>query len=93
VRLDFFTWAMRSQGAELIPKLFCEAFCQIHELHFQMKATRVLHNNFGCYNFAYRKGVLFLALAYRSESSNEWEKEWFYMKNDLKERLRAPRGG
>jgi hypothetical protein len=35
--------------------------------------------NFGCYNFAYRRGSMFSALAYRSK----WEKEWFYMKNDL----------
>jgi hypothetical protein len=50
-----------------------------------MKATRGLHNNFGYYNFAYRRGALFLALAYRSKWLNEWAKEWFYMKNVLKE--------
>jgi hypothetical protein len=29
---------------------------------------------------------MFLALAYRSKWPNEWAKEWFYMKNNLKER-------
>jgi hypothetical protein len=48
-----------------------------------MKATRGLHNNFGCYNFAYRRGSMFPTLAYQSKWPNEWAKEWFYMKNDL----------
>jgi hypothetical protein len=56
-----------------------EAFSHINELHFQTKATRGFNNNFGCYNFTYRRGSMFLALAYRSK----WAKEWFYMKNDL----------
>jgi hypothetical protein len=51
-----------------------------------MKATRGLHNNFGYYNFAYQKGVLFLALAYRSKWLNEWAKEWLFMNDDLEER-------
>jgi hypothetical protein len=50
-----------------------------------MKATRVLDKNFGYYNFAYRRGVMFPALAYRSKWPNEWAREWFYMKNDLNE--------
>jgi hypothetical protein len=29
---------------------------------------------------------MFLALAYRSKWPNEWTKEWFYMKSDLKAR-------
>jgi hypothetical protein len=86
VWLGVFIWAMWSQGVEPDVGAFCEAFCQIHELHFQTKATRGLHNNFGCYNFAYRRGALFSALAYRCKWLNEWAKEWFYMKNDLKER-------
>ena len=53
VRLEIFVWVVRSQGVELDAEAFREAFGQIHELHFQMKATRGLHNNFGCYNFAY----------------------------------------
>jgi hypothetical protein len=78
---------MWSQGVESDAKALCKAFYQIHELHFQTKATNNLHNNFGCYNFAYRRGALSPALAYRSKWPNEWVKEWFYMKNDLKECL------
>jgi hypothetical protein len=83
VRLGIFIWAIQSQGVGLDAEAFCEAFSQIHEQHFQTKAARSLHNNFGCYNFAYQRGSIFLALAYRSKWSNEWAKEWFYMKNDL----------
>jgi hypothetical protein len=83
VRLGIFIWVVRIQGVEPNTK----AFCEIHELHFQTKATRGLHNNFGCYNFAYRKGAMFPALAYRSKWLNEWANERFYMKNDLKERV------
>jgi hypothetical protein len=36
-----------SQSVEPDAEAFCEAFSQIHELHFQTKATRGLHNNFG----------------------------------------------
>jgi hypothetical protein len=50
-----------------------------------MKATNGLHNNFGCYNFSYRRGALPSALSYQSKWLNEWAKEWFYMKNNLKE--------
>jgi hypothetical protein len=33
-----------------------EAFCRVHELHYQTKArAEGLHENFGCYNFTYRK--------------------------------------
>jgi hypothetical protein len=53
VRLGIFIWAIRSQGIEFDAQDFCEAFSHILELHFQTKATRGLHNNFGCYNFAY----------------------------------------
>jgi hypothetical protein len=85
VRLGIFIRAVRSQGVESDAEALCEAFCHIHELHFQMKATNGLHNNFGCYNFAYRRGALSLALAYQSKWSNACAKEWFYMKNNLKE--------
>jgi hypothetical protein len=53
VRLGIFIWAVRSQGVE--PN--AEAFSHIHELHFQMKETRGLHNNFECYNFVTGKGL------------------------------------
>jgi hypothetical protein len=52
VRLSVFIWALRSQGTD--PN--AEAFCRVHELHYQTKAREDgLHENFGCYNFAYRK--------------------------------------
>jgi hypothetical protein len=86
VHLEIFIWVVRSEGIDPDAEAFCEAFSQIHELHFQTKATRGLHNNFGCYNFAYRRGAMFLALAYRNKWSNEWAREWFYMKIDLNER-------
>jgi hypothetical protein len=73
VCLGIFIWVVRSQGIKLDTGAFYEAFSHIHELHFHTKATRGLHNNFGCYNFAYRRGSMFPILAYRSK----WEKEWF----------------
>jgi hypothetical protein len=87
VCLGIFIRVVRSYGIEFDAEAFCEAFSHIHELHFQTKATSGLHNNFSCYNFAYRRGSMFLALAYRSKWPNEWTKEWFYMKNDLTERV------
>jgi hypothetical protein len=50
VRLSIFIWALWSHGMDAN----VEAFCRVHELHYQTKA-RVdgLHKNFGCYNFAY----------------------------------------
>jgi hypothetical protein len=54
VRLSIFIWALRSQGVE--PR--AEALCRVHELHYQTKAREDgLHENFGCYNFAYRKDM------------------------------------
>jgi hypothetical protein len=53
VHLGIFTWDVRSQGIEVDAEAFCKVFSHIHELHFQTKATRGLHNNFGCYNFVY----------------------------------------
>jgi hypothetical protein len=47
-----FHWDVRSQGVELDAEAYCEAFSQVHELHFLTKATRGFHNNFGCYNLA-----------------------------------------
>lgn len=70
VRLRIIIWAVRSQGVGISDEALCEAFCQVHELHFQTKATGGLHNNFGCYNFAYRRGVMSPAPAYRSKWLN-----------------------
>jgi hypothetical protein len=54
VWLSVFIWALRSQGVEPL----AEAFCRVHELHYQTKAREDgLHENFGCYNFAYRKDM------------------------------------
>jgi hypothetical protein len=62
VRLSIFIWALRSQGMD--PN--AEAFCRVHELHYQTKdrADR-LHENFGCYNFAYRKDTKAPVLSYQ----------------------------
>jgi hypothetical protein len=50
VRLSVYIWALRSQG--MSPD--AEAFCRVHELHYQTKARADgLHETFGCYNFAY----------------------------------------
>jgi hypothetical protein len=64
VRLSVYIWALRSQGVEP----FSEGFCQVHELHYQTKARKDgLHENFGCYNFAYRKSTKFPVISYRSK--------------------------
>jgi hypothetical protein len=47
-----------------------------------------LHENFGCYNFAYRKTTKFLVISYRSKWPAGWKSEWFYVKvDDDKEKL------
>jgi hypothetical protein len=64
VRLNIFIWALRSQGMD--PNV--EAFCRVHELHYQTKAKDDgLHENFGCYNFAYRKDMKAPVLSYRTK--------------------------
>jgi hypothetical protein len=64
VRLGVFIWALRSQGVEPL----AEAFCRVHELHYQTKAREDgLHENFGCYNFAYRKDMKTLVISYRTK--------------------------
>jgi hypothetical protein len=83
VRLSVYIWALRSQGKSVN----AEGFCQVHELHYQMKA-RVdgLHKNFGCYNFAYRKDTKAPVIGYRTKWSTGWTSEWFYVKADEKQR-------
>ena len=68
---------------------FAEGFCRVHELHYQTKARKDgLHENFGCYNFAYRKTTKFPVISYRSKWSAGWKSEWFYVKvDDDKEKL------
>jgi hypothetical protein len=79
VRLSVYIWALRSQGVEP----FAEGFCRVHELHYQTKAREDgLHENFGCYNFAYRKNTKFLVITYRTKWPAGWKTEWFYVKVD-----------
>jgi hypothetical protein len=55
----------------------------VHELHYQTKATGDgLHENFGCYNFAYRKTTKFPVISYQSKWPAGWKSEWFYIKVD-----------
>jgi hypothetical protein len=79
VRLSVYIWALRSQGMEP----FAEGFYRVHELHYQTKARGDgLHENFGCYNFAYRKSTKFPVISYRSKWPAGWKSEWFYVKVD-----------
>jgi hypothetical protein len=83
VRLSIFIWVLRSQGMSLD----AEAFYRVHELHYQTKARADgLHENFGCYNFAYRKDTKAPVLSYRTQWPTGWKNEWFYMKADEKKR-------
>jgi hypothetical protein len=68
---------------------FAEGFCRVHELHYQTKAKGDgLHENFGCYNFAYHKTTKFPVINYRSKWPAGWKSEWFYVKvDDDKEKL------
>jgi hypothetical protein len=79
VRLSVYIWALRSQAVEP----FADSFCRLHELHYQTKARKDgLHENFGCYNFAYRKTTKFPVISYRSKWPAGWKSEWFYVKVD-----------
>jgi hypothetical protein len=81
VRLSVFIWALRSQG--MSPH--AEAFCRVHELHYQTKARADgPHENFGCYNFAYWKDTKAPVLSYHTKWPTGWKSEWFYMKADGK---------
>jgi hypothetical protein len=83
VRLNVFIWALRSQGIDLN----AEAFCRVHELHYQTKAREDgLHENFGCYNFAYRKYMKTLVVSYCTKWPTGWKNEWFYVKADEKKK-------
>jgi hypothetical protein len=72
VRLSVFIWALRSQGVEPLAK----AFCRVHKLHYQTKAKEDgLHENFGCYNFAYRKDMKTPVISYRTKWLTGWKNE------------------
>jgi hypothetical protein len=79
VWLNVYIWALRSQGVEP----FAEGFCRVHELHYPTKARGDgLHENFGCYNFAYHKTTKFSVISYRSKWPAGWKSEWFYIRID-----------
>jgi hypothetical protein len=81
VRLSVYIWALRSQGVEPL----AEGFYRAHELHYQTKAREDgLHENFGCYNFAYRKDAKSPVISYRTKWPTGWKTEWFYVKVDEK---------
>jgi hypothetical protein len=81
VRLSVFIWALRSQGVEPL----VEAFCRVHKLHYQTKAREDgLHENFGCYNFAYCKDMKTPVVSYRTKWPTGRKTEWFYVKIDEK---------
>lgn len=84
IRLIVFIWVMQSQGARTDAK----AFCRVHELHYQTKArpSNKLHNNFDCYNFAYRKDSCFSMLAHWMKWPSDWTQEWFYIQIDINKR-------
>jgi hypothetical protein len=83
VRLSIYISALRSQGMD--PD--AEAFYRVHELHYQTKARADgLHENFGCYNFAYRKDTKAPVLSYCTKWPTGWKSEWFYIKADEKKR-------
>jgi hypothetical protein len=64
-----------------------EAFCRVHELHYQTKARADgLHKNFGCYNFVYQKDTKAPVIGYRTKWPTGWTNEWVYMKADEKKR-------
>jgi hypothetical protein len=64
VRLSVFIWALQSQG--MSPD--AEAFCRVHQLHYQTKARADgLHENFGCYHFAYRMDTKAPVLSYHTK--------------------------
>jgi hypothetical protein len=62
-----------------------EGFFRAHELHYQTKAREDgPHENFGCYNFAYRKDARSPVISYRTKWPTGWKTEWFYVKVDEK---------
>jgi hypothetical protein len=83
VRLSVFIWALRSQGIDLN----AEAFYRVHELHYQTKAREDgLHENFGCYNFAYHKDTKTPVVSYHTKWPTGWKNEWFYVRTNEKKR-------
>jgi hypothetical protein len=94
--LNKFLWLKFSSftGSPIHPPSRCsqidpnaEAFCRVHELHYQTKAREDgLHEKFGCYNFNYRKDMRSPVVSYRTKWPTDWKNEWFYVKTDEKKR-------
>jgi hypothetical protein len=84
IRMGIFVWAVRSQGLE--PSAKC--FCSMHELCYETKpwGKEQYHNNFGCYSFVAHSGSSCPVPTFRKRWPEDWMKEWFYVKNDLKAR-------
>jgi hypothetical protein len=84
IKVGVFIWAMRSQGLELDAR----CFCNIYELSYQTKTTgkEQYHNNFGCYSFVPHSKANYLVPTFRKKWLSSWMKQWFYVKNDLKQR-------
>jgi hypothetical protein len=63
-------------------------FCNLHELVYETKpwGKEQYHNNFGCYSFGARSGSRCPVPTFRKRWPEDWMKEWFYVKNDLKVR-------
>jgi hypothetical protein len=56
-------------------------------MHYQTKARADgLHENFGCYNFAYRKDTKAPVLSYCTKWPTGWKSAWLYVKADEKKR-------
>jgi hypothetical protein len=60
----------------------------MHELSYETKpwGKEQYHNNFGCYSFVARSGTSYPVPTFRKRWPGAWIEEWFYVKNDLKER-------
>jgi hypothetical protein len=62
----------------LIIIVFLQRISLNHKLRFWVL------QNFGCYNFAYRKHTKAPVIGYRTKWPTGWTSEWFYVKADEK---------
>jgi hypothetical protein len=60
----------------------------MHKLLYETKpwGKEQYHNNFGCYGFVARSRSSCHVPTFQKRWPGDWMKEWFYVKNDLKER-------
>jgi hypothetical protein len=84
IRMGIFVWTVRSQGLEPNAK----SFYSMHELLYETKpwGKEQYHNNFGFYSFVARSSSSSPVSTFQKRWPGDWTKEWFYVKNDLKER-------